>query len=124
MINQTAKPCFAIHKRVGPYHIAWHDHSHYQLLYAEGGVVYLETPDQKYILPARHGAWIPGNLYHRIESQSPHLHLRMLFFAHELIDDPAFQELKIFPISTLAREMITYTETWKREDAPKVISAL
>jgi AraC-like DNA-binding protein len=100
---------------VGKFTTAVHEHSRHQLLYAEGGVIHFFTRDKQFILPARHAAWIPANLIHKVESPSPHLHLRTLYIGQD-DGSPEFPEqLTVFPVTPLAREMIVHTQRWPRE---------
>lgn len=116
-IDDIKKHSFAVHMHVGSFTTEVHLHSsHHQLLYAEGGVLHFFTRDQRFILPARHAAWIPASLYHRVESPSPQLYWRNLYIGRS---DHAYgfpDELTIFPMTPLAREMIVYTQRWHYEN--------
>lgn len=114
-INQNPKEIFAIHQRVGCFTTDFHWHPKHQLLYAEDGVLYLHSGDQQLILPSRHGAWIPAHRSHKIHSNSPDLHLRNIYFHERENDEEILKQFHIFPISTLAREMIVYTQLWPSE---------
>jgi AraC-like DNA-binding protein len=111
-IDQVEKDNFAIHLHVGVYATRWHQHRKHQLLYAEDGVLTLQTEAKEYILPARRGAWIPGQLQHRVSSRSPGLYLRTLYFGTGERGGTVPGELTVFSISALAREMILYTQRW------------
>lgn len=111
-VNQTEKETFAVHLRVGSFTTNWHTHPRHQLLYAEDGVLHLHTEHHQFLLPARHGAWIPAQCSHRVYSNSPELFLRTLYLRTDANDKPRLRNLRIFPISNLAREMILYTQTW------------
>lgn len=115
-INQNPKAMFAIHLRVGCFATDWHRHPKHQLLYAEDGVLHLQSGDHQLILPARHGAWIPAHRLHKIHSKSSDLHLRTLYFHERKNDEEILQQFHIFSISVLAREMIVYTQQWSVED--------
>ena len=67
------------------------------------------------ILPARHGAWIPAHRTHKIHSNSPDLYLRNIYFDERKKDEEILRRFHIIPVSTLAREMIVYTQTWSAE---------
>ncbi|MEM7348455.1 MAG: helix-turn-helix transcriptional regulator [Chloroflexota bacterium] len=114
-INQNPKPMFALHLQVGDFATDWHSHPKHQLLYAEDGVLHLHSGTQKLILPARHGAWIPAHRSHKIYSKSPDLYLRTLYFDQQDNDEALLGQFHIFSISTLAREMIVYTQKWSME---------
>ena len=109
------KRTFAIHMPVGKFITETHQHSRYQLLYAEGGVLHFFADDQRFILPAKHGAWIPAGLNHKVVSLSPQLHLRTLYIGQDKEGYVFPNHLTIFPITPLAREMILYTQQWHYE---------
>jgi AraC-like DNA-binding protein len=115
-IENARKQTFAIHRPVGNFATEVHHHSRHQLLYAEGGVLHFFTQDKQFILPARHGAWIPANLVHRVESPSPQLHLRTLYFWRGDGEHKLPEKLTVFPVTSLAREMIVYTQRWPHEN--------
>ena len=115
-IENVQKQTFAIHKPVGKFTTEVHRHSRHQLLYAEGGVLHFFTRDKQFILPARHAAWIPAKLIHKVESPSPHLHLRTLYIWRDDGEQKFPEQLTIFPVTPLAREMIVYTQRWPHEN--------
>ena len=106
---------FAIHKETGCFKTDWHSHPKHQLLYAENGILHVYTGKQRLILPARNGAWIPAHRSHKIFSNSPTLHLHCLYFHERNEDAQILQRFHIFPVSTLAREMILFTQMWPIE---------
>jgi len=111
-IENVEKQTFAIHKPVGKFTTEVHRHSRHQLLYAEGGVLHFFTRDKQFILPARHAAWIPAKLIHKVESPSPHLHLRTLYIWQDDDEKMFPEQLTVFSVTPLAREMIVYTQRW------------
>jgi len=123
-IENAVKETFAIHQAVGVFTTEVHLHSCHQLLYAERGVLHFFTRERQFILPARHAAWIPVNLSHKVESRSPSLHLRTIYVREGEAELNFPEQLTVFPLTDLAREMIIYTERWphvnplsKAEDA-------
>ena len=111
-IDQIKKETFAVHTRVGRLTTPWHTHEVHKLLYAEEGVLHLQTEQSQILLPIRHGAWIPYNCPHRVYSPSPDLFWRTLYFKPEAEEAAILTRLHIFPLSNLAREMILYTQRW------------
>ncbi len=111
-LDSVEKPGLALHKHVGEFSSGWHSHKKYQLLYAEGGVVFFESEQRSMLLPARHAAWIPRKCLHRVSSSSPSLALRMLYFKPKNYKIKPVPALTVFAVSPLAREMIIYTEKW------------
>jgi AraC-like DNA-binding protein len=112
LINQNTKSIFALHMPVGAFATDWHTHPHHQLLTAESGVLHFQSEEKHLILPARHGAWIPGHRPHRIYSNSPNLYLRSIYFRGRESDEAILRQFHIFPLPKLAREMILYSEIW------------
>ncbi len=92
----------------------WHQHMEHQLIYAEGGVLYVLTAESQFLLPAYHGAWIPARCDHKLVSKSEDTRIWLLYFQprEELSEALLPNEVRIFSISRLAREMVTYTEHW------------
>lgn len=114
-VDDVNKTAFAVHLPIGQFTTSNHSHSRYQLLYAEGGALHFFTHDQQFLLPAKHGAWIPAGLQHKVMSSSPQLHLRTLYLEQTKLSYGFPQQLTIFPVSPLAREMILYTQRWHYE---------
>lgn len=112
IINETSKPSLSVHMKVGSFVADWHDHKKHQLLYAEGGTLHLQTAKHCFLLPARHAAWIPANCMHRVSSTSPQLFLRMLYFDSVDKEVESLQNMNVFPVNNLAREMIYHTRFW------------
>ena len=115
-IENVAKQTFAVHIPVEEFTTEVHRHSRHQLLYAEGGVLHFFAGAKQFVLPARHAAWIPANLTHKVESRSSNLQLRTLYFWPDEGGQTLPQQLTIFPVTPLAREMIVYTRRWPREN--------
>ncbi|MDH5300613.1 MAG: helix-turn-helix transcriptional regulator [Gammaproteobacteria bacterium] len=106
---------YSQHVKTGPFTSDWHRHNKAQLLYAEGGVVHLQNKRRSLLLPAHHGAWIPANMEHRMNSASPELYLRTVYFDEPCPEEVVLRDLNVFPISSLAREMVYYTKIWNSQ---------
>ena len=102
-VDDIKKHTFALHMPIGKFITDIHDHFRYQLLYAEGGILHFFADDQQFILPAKHGAWIPAGLKHKIMSSSPQLYLRTIYLEPSKKRYGFPQRLTIFPVSPLAR---------------------
>ena len=111
-IDPVQRGGYSLHVSTGPFVADWHHHRKGQLLFADGGVIFLESRDQSLLIPAQHGAWIPSNCWHRVYSRSPRLVLRMVYFDPEADDPQSLNELSVFPLNNLAREMIFHTVNW------------
>lgn len=88
-----------------------HSHQRGQLVYVEKGFQYLHILDRVYLLPQNHAAWIPPHLPHRTTAASPHIHLRTVFY-HLTESDSFYQELRIFSVPPVLKEMILYASKW------------
>lgn len=114
-VNDVDKAYFALHHEAGKFQTDWHHHRMLQMVYADYGTLHIYTESSRFLLPARHAALLPVQLDHYLYSNSPHLILRSLYFSPTEIHE-SLQELCVFPISTLAREMILYTQAWQYFD--------
>ncbi|MBV7337314.1 helix-turn-helix transcriptional regulator [Chloroflexi bacterium TSY] len=93
----------------------WHQHAEHQLIYAENGVLYVLTDESQFLLPAYHGAWVPARCAHKLESPSEETKLWLLYFQPREVEVAVLQNVRIFGVSPLAREMILHTERWSDE---------
>ncbi|WP_426278040.1 helix-turn-helix domain-containing protein [Chryseobacterium sp. S-02] len=89
-----------------------HHHSSAQLVYAEGGIVHVFTDSKHWYLPARCFMWIPAGTPHYIFSTSPKVDLYNFYFKKEENESGFFDEINIYSVSHLLREMILYTKDW------------
>lgn len=108
---QLNKSSFVYHEQLGRFTSEWHEHPWGQLVYAQQGLVQLDVAGKKFLLPNWYGAWIPPNTLHQLWSNSANLYLRTVCFA--LVTEQAWsRQLCVFPVSTLLREMIGYSQKW------------
>lgn len=100
-----------------------HTHHKGQLIYVESGFQYLTVNDKVFLLPQNHAAWIPPGATHKTNSHSEKIKLMVLFF--EVDTDHAFyQQVNIFSVPTIMKEMIKYAGKWsmsKTEDMHETI---
>ncbi|NIF04963.1 AraC family transcriptional regulator [Chryseobacterium sp. Tr-659] len=89
-----------------------HHHSSAQLVYAEGGIVHVFTDLKHWYLPARCFMWIPAGTPHYIFSTSPKVDLYNFYFKKEEDESGFFDEINIYSVNNLLREMIMYTKDW------------
>lgn len=119
--DHTTDSFISYHQQVGCFYSDWHQHPWGQLIYAENGCIHVHSVGKKILLPGWYGAWIPPNTHHEIWSDSPELHMRALCFQVAPSEVSLNQQLSVFPISSLLREMIRYTERWTQDsqDCPQ-----
>lgn len=120
-IDSIQKSAFTVHMHAGAFHIPWHAHQPHQLVYAEEGVLNIQTERRAFLLPARHAAWIPANCVHGLRSQNSELQLWSLYFKQRECEPEILSCLGIFAISTLAREMIMFTSRWPFDGAADAV---
>ncbi|WP_242673012.1 AraC family transcriptional regulator [Niastella yeongjuensis] len=90
-----------------------HKHTKGQLSYVEGGLAYITTENQTYVVPARHYFWIPKGMAHELEVGSTGTVLRSLYYyATDDHTNEFYTKLGIYPASELLIQMINYTERW------------
>ena len=89
-----------------------HYHSSAQLVYAEGGIVHIFTDLKHWYLPARCFMWIPAGTPHYIFSNSPKVYLYNFYLKKEEGESGFFDEINIYAVDNLLREMILHTKDW------------
>lgn len=111
------KDC-AYHTKLGWSKTEWHTHKKGQLIYAEHGIMRLSTEDKVYYIPSWHAAWIPENILHRVATESVNLIFRTLYLDYSELKDPFYNEVSVFYVNPLLRQMILYTERFNLDDKP------
>lgn len=90
-----------------------HQHTKAQLVYVESGFQYLTVEEKIYLLPQNHAAWIPSNAMHKTNSHSKQIKLMVLFFDVDQADS-FYNEVTIFSVPPVLKEMIKYAEKWSK----------
>ncbi|MFF5383259.1 AraC family transcriptional regulator [Pedobacter suwonensis] len=111
-VDKFKETVYCLHDRIGENEIPDHAHEKGQLIYTEGGLVYITTPDKTFFLPARHYMWIPPLLSHSIHPGSEHVVMRNLYFPVSVNDESFFFTVGIYPVNDLLFEMINFTKRW------------
>jgi AraC-like DNA-binding protein len=83
--------------------IDWHHHDCGQLLYAAKGVMRVDTPGARWLVPPQRACWVPPDTPHRV-FQQPGLAFRTLYVDRSVEGLP--EEGCVLSVSTLLREMI------------------
>ncbi len=118
-VDRYPDTIYCHHAVMGEKLIPEHEHRKGQFLYTEGGVVYLNTPEQSYFLPARHYIWIPAGVRHSIHPSTPEVIMRNLYFpAHTAEDDAFFGRTAIYPVDDLLMELMMFTNRWNGNIRP------
>jgi len=111
-VDRYADTIYCHHAMMGEKMIPEHVHRKGQFLYTEGGVVYLNTPEHSYFLPARHYIWIPAGMRHSIHPSSSEVIMRNLYFPMYEDDDDFFRKTAIYPVDDLLMELMMFTNRW------------
>lgn len=92
---------------------ALHAHRKAQLVYVERGFQYLTVGEKKYLLPQHHAAWIPSGALHKTNTHSAKIRLMVLFF-EVTAPLPFYEEVCVFAVPPVMKEMIRYAEKWSK----------
>ena len=111
-VEETDAEFYIYHVLTGSVKTEIHHHSSAQLVYAEGGIVHIFTDSKHWYLPARCFMWIPAGTPHYIFSTSPKVDLYNFYFKKEEGENGFYDEINIYSVSHLLREMILYTKEW------------
>ncbi|MEK6495103.1 AraC family transcriptional regulator [Myroides odoratimimus] len=111
LVDQVGKKGFSWHAEYWKHNNEFHHHKKAQLVYVESGYQYLHVESCQFLLPQNHVAYIPSNVPHKTTHASEHVSLRTLYFDVDGLP-PFYNELYLFSIPSVLREMIMYTEKW------------
>lgn len=89
--------------------LAWHRHHLHQVEYAFEGVVEVETPGCRYLLPPQQAVWVPAGLPHRTKLRR--VRAVSVFFEPDMIPG-AGERARILAAAPVIREMIVYATRW------------
>lgn len=91
-----------------------HKHNKGQLLLVSGGMAYLKTLEKEYYIPSQHYVWIPKGMMHNVKFNTGELTILNIYFKDEPVSAyPHYDKLGIYPVSSLLREMLTFSENWQ-----------
>lgn len=117
-VDRYPDTIYCHHAVMGEKFILEHTHKKGQFLYTEGGVVYLNTSERSYFLPARHYIWIPAGVTHSIHPNSPEVLMRNLYFPIKENDDEFFGKIGIYPANDLLIHLMLFTNRWNGDIEP------
>jgi AraC-like DNA-binding protein len=103
---------FVVHGDLSVNETGFHQHQVGQLLFAEKGLLHIEYPDRKILLPTQYCSWIPPLRSHRLRTSSQGLFLRAIYFESRFCKNQVFSKDSVFPLSSVLKEMIRYTAKW------------
>jgi AraC-like DNA-binding protein len=111
-VDKFSTSIYCYHDVMGELLIPTHIHDKDQLLYTEGGIVYVVVNNQRYYLPPRHFMWIPAGVEHSIHPSSEKIIMRNLYFPVYRKDAIFFKKVGIYPINQMLLEMLLYTQRY------------
>ncbi len=85
--------------------LQWHSHDWHQLVYADSGVLLVETGDAAWIVPSTRAVWVPAGVRHRLTARG-RVDLRTVYVARRLRGGP--RSLGVIEVSRLLRELILH----------------
>ena len=113
-LEASPPPSSHVYFNEGVFETPWHKHVQHQLIYAESGVIHIQTELKQFLLPAHHGLWIPADQAHSLHSSTTTLKVCSIYFEPQVSDGANLQEIRIFPMPPLAHEMMRYSQRWIR----------
>ncbi|UUC44976.1 AraC family transcriptional regulator [Flavobacterium cerinum] len=111
-VDTDKNSIYCHHDLMGELLIPTHKHEKAQLLYTEGGIVYVTTETKTYFLPARHFMWIPHNIAHSIHPSSENVMMRNLYFPVDKNEHSFYDSEGIYPVNDLLLQMMLFTNRW------------
>jgi len=111
-VDIDKKSIYCHHDFMGELLIPTHKHDKAQMLYTEGGIVYVITQTNTYFLPARHFMWIPKGVEHSIHTNSENVIMRNLYFPVKKSEHLFYESEGIYPINDLLLQMMLFTNRW------------
>lgn len=111
-VDTDKNSIYCHHDLMGELLIPTHKHEKAQLLYTEGGIVYVTTETKTYFLPARHFMWIPHNIAHSIHPSSENVMMRNLYFPVDKNEHSFYDNEGIYPVNDLLLQMMLFTNRW------------
>lgn len=118
-VDLKPETIYCHHDKMGELHIEEHSHLKAQLIYTEGGNVYIKLNDTTYFLPARHFMWIPPHTRHSIYTSSEDAVMRNLYFPICNGDENFYTNTAIYPLTDLLYQMLLLTSKWNGDLFPQ-----
>lgn len=88
--------------------VPMHRHNKGQLLYTEGGRVYVTAENKVWFLPARHYMWIPAGLEHSLKITLASAQVWSLYFPCWVNEPPFYQTAGIYPVNNMLLEQLYF----------------
>ena len=111
-LEENQDSIFCHHTVTNESHVPPHIHNRGQLIYSEGGRMYITVDQKMWYLPARHYMWIPAGKEHSIDLSSPATFLWNIYFTTWKNEDAFFQKAAVYPVNNLLLELIYFSKNW------------
>jgi len=115
VIDEIQKPYFVWYEDNWVHDNIVHRHEKGQLVYVDSGFQYLTIEEKTYLLPQNHAAWIPSKALHKTNTHSDKIKLMILFFDVSS-EESFYNNVQIFSVPPLLKEMIRYAEKWSLQE--------
>ncbi len=108
------------HDLMGELLIPTHQHEKAQMLYTEGGIVYVVTESKTYFLPARHFhcRFLPGFCIVFIPVPKKVM-MRNLYFPVEVTEPHLYLQEGIYPVTDVLLHMLLFTNQMERKSGQR-----
>jgi AraC-like DNA-binding protein len=122
-IDSVKDGIYCQHFEFNEAYVPMHKHNKGQLLYAEGGRVYITTHDKVWYLPARHYMWIPAGVEHTVKITLASAQVWNIYFP-QWQNEPAFYgQLGIYPVNNMLLEQLHFVKGFEghvtRQNKPR-----
>ncbi|REC47496.1 helix-turn-helix domain-containing protein [Chryseobacterium pennipullorum] len=96
-----------------------HKHEKGQLLLVTDGMANLRTKEKDLYVPLNHYIWMPKKYAHNLMFNSRNLHIINIYFPdHEEADHHFYDDLGIYPVSSLLSELLKFCSQWNGDFLP------
>jgi AraC-like DNA-binding protein len=89
-------------------YVPMHRHNKGQLLYTEGGRVYITAQNKVWFLPARHYMWIPAGMEHSLKITLASTHVWNLYFPCWANEPAFYRKAGIYPVNNMLLEQLYF----------------
>jgi len=109
-LDDRTEDVFVIHEKFER-NFDSHLHNRGQLSYVEGGIAFVESEGNSWVVPAKHFIWIPAHLPHKLRVSSKATQLHSLYF-RQYPEGDFYNNMGIYAANSLFINIIKYSERW------------
>jgi AraC-like DNA-binding protein len=103
-------------------HVPVHSHKKGQLLYTEGGRVYITAQNKVWFLPARHYMWIPAGVEHSLNITLSSANVWNIYYPFWPNEPRFYKQIGIYPVNNMLLEQLYFTKDMQGHVRPDNIS--